>query len=187
MNDSVVVLSSTSLDRPTPDFFVCGDWHALYTRHQHEKSIALHLEQMGIPIFLPLYREMRRWSDRRKEVVLPLLPCYVFFSGGLDRKLQILNTPGVCSMVATGGKIAVIPTVELHAIQRAMNGNLCVEPHPFVQSGDRIRVRSGPLAGLDGIVARVKDSMRIILSIQTLSRSISVEVDEADIEPVANA
>lgn len=166
------------------DLSLAGDWHAIYTRHQHEKSVALHLEQMGIQVFLPLYRETRRWSDRRKQVVLPLFPSYVFFSGGLERKLQILNTPGVCSLVASGGKIAVIPALELHAIQRATNNSRSVEPHPFVQSGDRIRVHSGPLAGMQGIVARVKDSMRIVLSVQTLCRCVAVEVDEAIVEHV---
>ena len=139
---------------------------------------------MNIQVFLPLYREIRRWSDRRKQVVLPLFPCYVFFSGGLERKLQILSAPGVCSLVASGGKIAVIPALELHAIQRAVGASFSVEPHPFVQSGDRIRVHSGPLTGLEGIVARVKDSMRIVLSVQTLCRSVAVEVDEAIIERI---
>lgn len=184
--------AAIALDRrpplpPTPDLPLTGDWHALYTRHQHEKAVALHLEQMGIRVFLPLYREMRRWSDRRKEVVLPLLPCYVFFSGGLERKIQILNAPGVCSLVASGGRIAVIPAVELEAIRQAMKGSRSVVPCPFLQSGDRIRVHSGPLAGLQGVVIRMKDCMRIVLSVQTLSRSVAVEVDAADIERVITA
>lgn len=158
------------------------DWHALYTRHQHEKSVASYLEQIGIQVFLPLSREVHRWSDRRKEIVRPLFPCYVFFSGGLERRIQIVNTPGVCSLVVSGGKIAVIPAAELDAIRRAVIGALRVEPHPFVYSGDRIRVHSGPLAGLEGIVARVKDSTRIVLSVQTLCRSIAIEVDETVIE-----
>lgn len=165
------------------DLSLAGDWHAVYTRHQHEKSVALHLEQLGIPVFLPLYREIRRWSDRRKEVVLPLFPSYVFFCGALERKLQILNTPGACSLVSSGGRVAVIPAAELRAIQRAVRER-SVTPHPFIQTGDRIRVRSGPLTGLEGIVERVKDSTRIVLSVQTLCRSVAVEVDEAIIERV---
>lgn len=192
MNHSVESPAALSLGHgllatPAVELCLAGDWHALYTRHQHEKSVALHLEQLGIQVFLPHYREIRRWSDRRKQVVLPLFPSYVFFCGGLERRLQILNTPGVCSLVASGGKVAVIPAAELRAIQRAMDGQLSVKPYPFVQSGDRIRVRSGPLAGLEGIVARVKDSMRIVLSVQTLCRSVAVEVDESIIERVLTA
>lgn len=184
---AVMALDRSAPLNPAPGLPLSGDWHALYTRHQHEKSVALHLEQMGIQVFLPLYRAIHRWSDRRKQVVLPLLPCYVFFSGGLERKLPILNTPGVCSLVASGGRIAVIPAVELNAIQQAIKAGCPVEPCPFIHSGDRIRVRSGPLAGLNGIVLRVKDSMRIVLSVKTLCHSIAVEVDEADIERIPMA
>lgn len=184
---AAIALGQTSLPTPAGDISASGDWHAIYTRHQHERSVALHLQQLGIEVFLPLYRETHRWSDRRKQVVLPLIPCYVFFSGGLQQRLQILNTPGVCSLVSSGGKIAVIPLVELQALQRTMSSNLPVRPHPFVQAGDRIRVRSGPLAGLEGIVIRVKDSLRIVLSIQTLCRSVAVEVDEAAVDRIPAA
>lgn len=192
MNDLVaapaaIALGQSSLPAPASDISASKDWHAIYTRHQHERSVAFHLQQLGIEVFLPLYRETHRWSDRRKQVVLPLIPCYVFFAGGLQQRLQILSTPGVCSLVASGGKIAVIPAFELQALQRTMNSNLPVRPHPFVQVGDRIRVRSGPLAGLEGIIARVKDSMRIVLSIQTLCRSVAVEVDEAAVDRVPAA
>ncbi len=169
-------------ERCTSLHAVAPEWHALYTRHQHERVVALHLEQLGCKVFLPLYRELRLWSDRRKQVSLPLFPCYVFFSGGMERKLQILNTPGVCSMVVSGGKIAAIPAVELDAIRKALHGSKAVEPCPFLRSGDRIRVRSGPLKGLEGIVARVKDSMRIVLSIEALCRSMAAEVNEGEVE-----
>jgi transcription termination/antitermination protein NusG len=164
-----------------------AEWHAIYVRYQHERAVTHHLERLGFPVFLPLYREVRRWSDRRKELSRPLFPGYVFFSGGLDRRLEVLNTPGVCSLVMSGGKVAVIPATELEPIGRILLSNASVAPHPFLNAGARIRVRSGPLAGLEGLVVRVKDSMRIVLSVEMLCQSVAVEVDESLVEPLAYA
>ena len=159
-------------------------WNALYCRHQHEKTIARQLEWMGFEIFLPLYRQVRMWSDRRKELALPLFPCYVFFAGNLARRLDILNAPEVHSVVATGGKAAIIPAEELDAVRRIVASALPFEPHPFLQRGDRVIVRSGPLKGIEGIVACKKDSLKIVLSVDILGRSVAVEVDEALLERV---
>lgn len=158
-------------------------WHAIYVRHQHERAVSHHLQQLGIHVFLPLYREIHHWSDRRKQLSRPLFPGYVFFSSGLDRRLEILNIPGVCSLVMSAGKVAVIPAAELEPIGRVLLSNQPVAPHPFLRAGNRIRVHSGPLAGLEGLVARVKDSMRIVFSVQTLCQSIAVEVDQSMVEP----
>lgn len=164
-----------------------GDWHALYARHQHEKVVAQHLERIGLPVFLPLYREVHQWSDRSRKVSLPLFPGYVFFAGGLDRRLQILNTPGVFSQVVAAGNVAVIPHAELEAVRRVVAGSHPVKPHPYLRSGVRVRVRSGPLAGIEGFVTRRKDSFRIVLSVDTLCRSVAVEVDEAMVEALPGA
>ncbi len=181
---------------PAPDCLPAGllpllsrsaEWHAVYVRHQHERAVAHHLQQLEFHVFLPLFREVRLWSDRRKRLSRPLFPCYVFFSGGLDRRLQILNTPGVCSLVMCAGKVAVIPACEMEPIGRVVLSNAAVAPHPFLRAGDRVRVRGGPLAGLEGLVARVKDSTRIVFSVETLCQSIAVEVDESMLEPAARA
>jgi len=161
------------------------DWYALYTRHQHEKAVAHHLQQMGFEVFLPLYRAVHQWKDRRKIVVMPLFPCYVFFSGDLRRRFEILNTPGVFSLVCCGARVGVIPVAELDAVRRAVTSLRSLQPHPFLQCGERIRVNSGPLAGIEGIVQRKKDSLRIVLSVEMLRRSVSVEVDEALVERVS--
>ena len=161
-----------------------SNWYALYARHQHEKAVARHLGQMGFRVFLPLYREVHRWTDRRKFVELPMFPCYVFFSGDLDRRFEILNAPGVISLVCSGGKVGIIPADELKAVRKVMRSALLIEPHPFVQCGERIRVRSGPLAGVEGIVMRRKDSVRLVLSVDMLCRSVAVEIDEAHVERV---
>lgn len=163
------------------------NWYALYTRHQHEKTIALHLDKLGFQVFLPTYREVHQWKDRRKIVELPLFPSYVLFTGDLNRRIEILNVPGVYFLLCIEGKAAAIPRAELDAVRRALESELPIEPHPFVKSGERVRVCSGPLAGVEGVVTRRRDSLRLVLSVETLCRSVSIEVDEAHVGPVACA
>jgi transcription termination/antitermination protein NusG len=162
-----------------------ADWYALYTRHQHEKSVAHHLEQMGFEVFLPLYREVHQWKDRRKIVALPLFPSYVFFTGDLGRRFEILNTPGVFSFVSCGLRVGVIPVAELEAVRRAITSPRFPQPHPYLQSGERVRVRSGLLAGIEGIVERRKDAVRIVISVEMLRRSVSVDLEEAVVERIS--
>jgi transcription antitermination factor NusG len=184
---SCIEVTPTDSAKPGRDAILASgsNWYALYTRHQHERVVAHHLERIGLEVFLPLYREVHQWKDRRKSVVLPLFPCYVLFSGDLSRRIEILNTPGVFSLVGSGAKVGVIPAAELDAVRTAVMSPLPLEPHPFMQCGERIRVRYGPLAGIEGIVARKKNSLRIVLSIEMLSRSVSVEVEEAHVERIA--
>lgn len=157
-------------------------WYALYTRHQHEKAIARHLELLGFSVFLPLRREVHQWKDRRKIIDLPLFPCYVLFSGDIRRRFEILNIPGVCFVVGNEGKAAVIPSNEVNGMRQALGSHLPVETHPFPACGERARVHSGPLSGMEGIVMRYRGSLRLVLSIETLRRSISVEVDQQHVE-----
>jgi len=154
-------------------------WHALYTRHQHEKVTARLLTQKGFEILLPLYTTSRRWKDRIKKLSLPLIPCYVFFRGGLDRRLDLLSTPGVHSLLRSGDQIAVIPELEIQAVRQIVESCVQAEPHPFLKCGDRVRVKAGPLAGIEGIIVRKKDQFRLVLSVEALNRSIAVEIDGA--------
>lgn len=167
--------------------FQMDNWYALYTKHQHEKTIALHLDKLGFQVFLPMYHEVHKWKDRRKIVDLPLFPSYVLFTGDLNRRIQILNVPGVYFLLGSDGKAAVIPQAELEAVRRALESELPVEPHPFVKSGERVRVCSGPLAGVEGVVTRRRDSLRLVLSVDTLCRSVAVEVDEAHVGTIGRA
>lgn len=160
------------------------NWYAVYTRHQHEKSVAASFSRNGIEVFLPLYDVVRRWKDRTMHLSLPLFSCYVFLRGGIERRANVLSTPGVHSIVKIGNQLATIPDAELDAIRRAVEGHLPVEPHPFLRIGDRVRVKSGPLIGIEGILMRKKHSFRLILSAHVLEKSIAVEVDAFSIEPL---
>lgn len=159
-------------------------WWALYTRHQHEKAVAEMLTVKGFEVFLPLYDSTRRWKDRRKVLSLPLFPCYLFVRGGLDRRLQVVTTPGVHMILYRGDQVAVVPEEEIGAIQRAVAGPYRVEPHPFLKCGARVRVTQGALEGVEGILVRKKNSCRLVLSVGMLAQSVAVEVDAWDVEPI---
>lgn len=159
-------------------------WHALYTRHQHEKTVADLLAKKGFEIFLPLYSATHRWKDRSKVLSLPLFPSYVFVRGGLERQLQILATPGVYTFVSVAGRAAVIPEGEINAVQRMVEGPLQVEPHPFLKCGDRVRVAAGALEGIEGILVRKKNLIRLVISVELLAKSVAVEVDAWMVERV---
>lgn len=162
-----------------------NEWHVLRAKHQHEKAVAQQLQHRCFEVFLPLYQEIRQWSDRRRTVSLPLFPGYVFFAGGLDRRLELLSTPGVCSLVMSGDKVATIPAHELDAIRQIIDAPVRVAPLPGLVRGERVRITKGPLSGLEGTVARLNDSFRLVLSVEMLSRSVAVEVAERMAEKIS--
>ncbi len=158
-------------------------WWAIYTRHHHENVVADMLTAKGFKVFLPLYESIRRWKDRRKVLSLPLFPCYLFVRGGLDRKLQVVTTPGVHMILNRGGRVAIVPNAEIEAIQRAVGGRCRVEPFPYLKCGMRVRVTRGALLGVEGILIRKKNLLRLILSVDMLAQSVAVEVQASDVEP----
>lgn len=158
-------------------------WWALYTRHQHEKVVADMLSAKGFEVFLPLYESTRRWKDRNKMLLMPLFPCYVFVRGGLDRRLQVVTTPGVHMILFSGESVAIIQEAEIQAIRAAVEGPFQIEPHPFLKCGERVRVTQGPLEGVEGILVRKKNLHRLVLSVDMLAQSVAVEIDAADVEP----
>jgi transcription antitermination factor NusG len=160
-------------------------WYALYTRHQHEKTVADILSRKGFEIFLPLYSTIHRWKDRNKQLSLPLYPGYVFVYDNLERKLPILTTPGVHSIVGMAGCPEPIPDSEIHAVRRILESSLAVEPHPYLRCGDRVRVLMGPLEGIEGILVRKKNDFRLVLSVEMLMKSVAVEIDAALVERTA--
>jgi transcription antitermination factor NusG len=161
-----------------------GNWYALLTRHQHEKSVAFALSNKNHEVYLPLCRSVRRWQDRAKQIWLPLFPCYVFIHGGMDRQLQIVTTPGIINIVGWGGRPAIVPQSQLDGVRQIIESSLNVETHPFLQCGDRVRVKSGPLMGLEGILTRTKGVARLVVSIEMLGRSAAVEIDVSNVERI---
>ena len=161
-----------------------ASWYALYTRHQHEKTVASLLLGKGFQVFLPLYSTVHRWKDRNKQLFLPLYPGYVFLRDRLARPLQILTTPGVHSIVGTAGAPEPIPECEISAVKRVIESALAVEPHPFLRGGDRVRVTNGPLEGIEGILLRKKNSFRLVLTVEMVMKSVAVEIDVSMVERI---
>jgi len=156
-------------------------WFAAYTKHQHEKSAADHLARKGMEIFLPTFRDVRRWNDRMKTLILPLFPCYLFVRTSMEQKLDVLKTPGIFHIVESDGKACAIPDEEIAALQRlALNES--IQPHAFLNSGDRVRIVKGSLAGIEGILVRVKNQHRVIVSIELLRKALAVEIDLSVLE-----
>ena len=161
-----------------------GNWYALLTRHQHEKSVAFALSNKSNEAYLPLYRSVRRWQDRGKQIWLPLFPCYVFVREGMNRQLQIVTTPGVIHIVGWGGRPAIVPQSQLDAVRQIIESSIHVETHPYLQCGDRVRMKTGPLMGLEGILTRTKGVARLVVSMEILGRSAAVEIDVSNVERI---
>ena len=160
-------------------------WHALFTRHRHEKCVAHILSSKGFEVFLPLYWSIRRWKDRNKQLCLPLFPSYVFLRGGLQRRLDILATPGVHFVVVSGSRFADIPEEEIDAVRKIVECVARVEPHPFLKCGDHVRVKYGPLTGVEGILIRKRNGFRLVVSVEILGRSVAAEIDASSVERVS--
>lgn len=158
------------------------NWYAVHTRHQHEKIASRILEYKDFEVFLPLYKSRRRWKDRIKEISVPLFPGYLFVREGRERWLQILTATGVSSIVSCGDWPAIIPHAEVEGVRRLVESSLKIEPHPFLKAGDWVRVKYGPIAGVEGILLRKKNIARLILSVEMLGKSVAVEVDATNVE-----
>lgn len=161
-----------------------ASWYALYTRHQHEKMVDQVLTNKGFNTFLPLYATTHNWKDRTKALTLPLFPCYVFLKGGIDRRLHILTTPGVYGLVSSAGEPAAIPDIEIEAIRRVVESGARVETHPYLKCGNWVRVKSGPLTGIEGILLRKKNVSRLVLSVGILGTAAAIEVSAFQVEAV---
>ena len=136
-------------------------WYAVHTRYQHEKAVAHALSDKGFEVFLPLYAIRRKWKDRVKSLSLPLFPSYVFLRAGLNCKVEVLRTAGVHQFVGFGGAPCAIPEEEIEGVRRTVGSPFRVEPCSFLRIGDRLRVRSGPLMGVEGILVRQKNQWRL--------------------------
>jgi transcription antitermination factor NusG len=160
-------------------------WLAIHTRYQHEALAARSLAYKGFEVFLPVYTRLRRWSDRTKELSAPLFPGYVFLRGELVQQIKILTTPGVLGMVGFAGVAAIIPDEEIEAVRQTIARSARAEPFPFLKCGDWVRVKAGPLEGLEGILVRNKRQFRLVLSVLLLQKSVAVEVDACLVERAA--
>jgi transcription antitermination factor NusG len=153
-------------------------WYAAYTSANHEKRVAQQAERRSLECFLPLYESVRRWKDRRVRLDLPLFPGYVFVRLNLRDRLKLLEIPGVARLVGFDGHPVPVPNEDIEIIRACLAGRHPMQPHRYVQRGQRVHVLSGPLAGMTGIVVRQKNCTRFVISFELLMRSVAVEMDE---------
>lgn len=152
-------------------------WFALQVRTRHESGVANYLRGQGYESFLPLYKCRKRWSDRVKEVQTPLFPGYLFCRFDAQDRLPIMKTPGVMQIVGVNRVPVAVDESEINAIQTLVATGLPNQPWPFLQVGEKVRIESGSLCGIEGILMDFKGSHRLVLSITLLQRSVSVEID----------
>lgn len=159
-------------------------WYALKVRPRLEKQVAANLSSKGYELFLPLYRRKTRWSDRIKILDEALFPGYLFCQFDVTKRLPILQTPGVSSVVGIGKCPEPIDAEEIEAIRTVVASGFNYQPHPYVAVGDPVRVEHGALEGLVGLVTQVKNEFRLIISVNLLMRSVSVEIDRSWVDPL---
>ncbi len=154
-------------------------WFAIMVRTGRERTSTLLLENAGYECFLPVSKFTRRWSDRMKEIEVPLFPGYLFCRMDPYNRLPVLMTPGVIQVVGAGKTLIPVEEEEIAAIQRVVKNGISTMPWPYLQVGHVARIEEGPLRGMTGIIVRIKSGMKLVLSVSLLQRSVAVEVDRS--------
>jgi transcription antitermination factor NusG len=175
---------SGQLDASMRAEYFQSQWYAAYTSAHHEKHVVKQLDLRYVEHFLPLYGSVRRWKDRRVKLDMPLFPGYVFVRIALRDRLKVLQVPGVARLVGFNGTPTPLPENEINLLKKELDCGVRVEPHPYVNVGQKVRVRSGPLQGLEGILVKRKNRSRLIMSVELIMRSVAVELDDGDLEPI---
>ena len=159
-------------------------WYAVHTRARHERAIKHKLEAQGVETLLPAFREVHRWSDRRKTIELPVFACYLFVHAALTNHEQakIAYTDGILRIVGSGATPTAIPDEQIETIQRLVAGGAEISSYPFMKVGQRVRIRGGALEGIEGIILSQKDQT-LIVSIDAIQRSLAVRLSGYDLEP----
>jgi transcription antitermination factor NusG len=159
-----------------------ASWYAAYTCPRHEKSVERQLQERRIECFLPVYRSVRRWKDRRKEIELVLFPGYVFVHIVLSDRLQVLQLPGVVRFVSFHGLPTALPEKEIEALRHGLDNQIRLTTHPYLKIGRLVQVKRGPMAGAQGILVRRKQNCRLVISLEAIMRSVALEIDEDNVE-----
>lgn len=163
-------------------------WYAIQTRARHEKIVASQLERDGIETFLPLCSRVHIWSDRRKVIDLPLFSSYVFVhtSYTVSERVHLLRTRGVVGFVGPRKEATSIPADQIERVRSVIRANAQYGPVPYLAAGQRVRIRSGALHGLEGILLRVADDHSLVLSIDLIQKSIAVRLCGYEVETVGS-
>lgn len=159
-------------------------WYAIQVLPRREWSVCSILTHKGYDVFLPLSKASRRWSDRIKVVDIPLFPGYLFCK--IDRSIRypIVHTQGVIGVVGQGGRWDPVAPAEIDAVRKLVSCGAKAQSWPFLKEGDTVRIEWGPMRGLEGLLLKLKDGIRLVVSVTLLQRSVAVEIDRLWIRPV---
>ena len=160
-------------------------WFALRVKACREKYVAANLRHKGLTEFLPVYRAMRNWSDRRKEIELSLFPGYLFCKFDPEVRVPVLTTPGVTSIVGIGKIPMPVQQSEIDAIQAVVDSGLNAGPWPFIAAGQQVRIEEGPLRGVEGVLVEVNHQNRLVVSVTLLQRGVAVDIERRWVRPIS--
>lgn len=160
-------------------------WYAIYTKARHEKRVAEQLIEKSVETLLPVYESIRRWRNGRHRVQFPLFPGYAFVRIALRDRLEVIKVPGVVRLVGFDQGPVPLPDEEIEGLRRGIAAGIEVSPHPYLTSGRRVQVVSGPLQGMRGVLVRRKGRFRVVVSLDLIMQSMIADVDVADIRPEA--
>lgn len=160
-------------------------WYAVYTRSRHEKHVEHELSRKGLETFLPLRRVTRNWSDRRKIIEEPLFRGYLFVHLSIRERLAVLKTGGIVGFVGPSqSKPIEVPESEISAVRRLVEEDMQIDPFPYLKEGERVYIRSGPFKGIEGFIIRKDKHCRLVISLNLLMQSLSIQVDSACVESI---
>lgn len=175
------------MDQERPGGGIIYPWYAVRVRSNRESVVSLHLRERGFEEFTPSHQVERQWSDRIKVIERPLFPGYVFCRLNMNDRLPVLTVPGVVGLVGIGKQPVSIPDQEVERIRTLVRSGLMVTPWPFLREGDQVLIERGPLAGMEGVLQKLKGKLRIVVSISLLQRAVSAEIDRAWVRPLPKA
>ncbi len=160
------------------------EWYAVYTVVRHEKVVNEALAKKGVETFLPLRSILSRWKDRKKKILLPLFPGYLFVNIPIEYRFDVLNTRGVVRILGVNGTPVPVPVEQIDGIRRLLQSGVQYDPYPYLFEGREVVVVRGPLEGIRGKIVGRRGDFRLVLSVDLIRRSVSVEVDAGDVEPI---
>jgi len=161
-------------------------WYALHTRSRHERVVAHRLRECGLETYLPMVQEVHRWSDRKKKVEVPLFSCYVFLKCELSpsNRNHVFRIDSVLGFVGGGAAGMAIPDDEIENVRMLLSQTAPWRTHPFLKTGQKVRVRGGAMDGVEGIFLSENGDQSLIISINAIQRSLAVRIDGYDVIPV---
>ncbi len=161
-------------------------WYAIRTRSRHEKMVSEQLQQQGIENFLPLMKRSHKWTDRVKEVEVPLFSGYAFVRMSLTspERLRVLKTYGVAGFVGFNNAATAIPENQIQDVRTLLANGVPFQEHPYLRAGQRVRIRGGSLDGMEGILSVQNEDRSLIISVESIQRSLSIRIQGYSVEPV---